>query len=137
MTLEWNGDRAIELMRQEIARRLIAAGLTLVAAHKMNLNVVNPRTRGPRGGVVYASPAHVGDWPHKRTGNLQRNVIIEPSNPNEVARTLRLRVGLTPPAFYGVALAKRGWKGLLDTFRTVRGRIQTVLGSGGQATEHL
>lgn len=134
MALEWNGDAAIRAMREEIARRLLAAASTLVTEHKTKLNISNPYTRGPRGGRVYTNPAAKGDWPHKRTGNLQRNVIYEPRSPSEVARTLRVRVGLMPPAFYGASLADRGWKGLLDTLATCKDRLQAIIGQGGDVT---
>lgn len=130
MTLEWNGDEAIAQMREEIARRMLAASIELINAHKINLNVSNPYGAKPH----YQNPAKIGQFPHKRTGALQRGVIREPNSQAEVAKTLRLRVGLAKSVFYGAILADRGWKGLLDTLATVRPRLQAILGQSGQAT---
>lgn len=44
---------------------------------------------------------------------------------------MRVRVGLARAAFYGEALANRGWLGLMDTLEAVKPQLQALVQQGG------
>lgn len=69
---------------------------------------------GPVGSsyTVYDNPSKIGEPPHKRTGNLQRNVKYELDKKNGVAR-----IGVTPSALYGIFHELNGREWLLSTLR--------------------
>ena len=106
-------------IRQELARRILRAGLTLQSAHRDDLSVGNPSP--------HATPAPRGDYPRLRTGNLRANVVLSTYAPGDVERTLSLAIGYRPAGTYGLYLAAAGWKGLLDTYAREKGRIDALL----------
>jgi hypothetical protein len=111
----WNGDHLERLRRRLLAEGLLRAGLFLQQTHMNKLNVSNPRP--------HKTPAPLGDYPRKRTGWLQRHVLIEPSSIAEVEQTLKVRIGVGASAFYGEVLALRGWKGIRDTAALIREQL--------------
>lgn len=120
MTTEWNGDAALRAIREAAAQRLLAAAIHLQSAHRMRLNVSNPRP--------YRTPAPRGEYPRKRTGIGQAGVLVVPTDPGQVARDGRVRVGHSQSAAYLAYLAGRGWKGLLDTLAAETPRLRQILG---------
>jgi HK97 gp10 family phage protein len=72
--LEWHGEQAIRLIRQEIASRLEMAGEKLAGHAIDNLGAVSP------------PPSVPGDYPGKRSGNLRRNVTHEVDGDKLVGR---------------------------------------------------
>ncbi|VTS03294.1 hypothetical protein [Tuwongella immobilis] len=115
-----NPARAIKDTQVELAKRLLRAGVTLVAEHQRRLNRSNP--------MPHQTPAQVGEYPRKRTGFLQSQVMMEPTSPEEVAADLTVRVGIGVAAQYGEFLAQKGFLGLLDTAEDLRSKLEQILG---------
>lgn len=122
MTIEWNGEAVMRELRQQAARGLLAAAVTLQTEHMKRLNVPNPSP--------YLSPAPKGDYPHKRTGFGQANVRMTPTTIAAVAATLSVRVGIGENAKYMAILETKGWKGLLDTLADLRPQLAAMTGGG-------
>lgn len=119
MTLEWNGDEAIQAMREAIAEKLLKAAVVTQTEHMKRLDVQNP--------PPYKTPAKIGEWPRKRTGFGQSHIFIEPRSKSEIARTLTVRIGYGVSAFYLAILKDKGWKGLTDTLDAIRPQIRAIL----------
>jgi hypothetical protein len=86
VSIEWNGDQFMELLRREMMKRLAVAGEAIRAAAVKSLR----RTKHPPASMPGAVPA----W---RTGYLFRSVFSDPSPAN-----LAVRVGT--PVKYGLYL---------------------------------
>jgi hypothetical protein len=107
--------------RQRLAERLLAAALLLQAEAKRDLSRANP--------APHDSPAPQGEFPRARTFNLRDSIAVDAASPAEVeANGQRVRVGYLPGAAYGGILARKGWKGVFDTYRRVEKRIAKILG---------
>lgn len=115
-------DPAIEALRDLVARRLLAAGLTLQAEHRRDLSVGNPSPHN--------HPAPRGAFPRLRTGGGRANVAFEPTTVAGVRKVLRVRIGYRPAALHLLILANRGWKGIVDTLDRARGKVLAVLQGG-------
>jgi hypothetical protein len=107
-------------VRQEAARRLLAAAITLQSAYRSDVSVGNP--------APHDHPAPKGDYPRLRTGQGRAAVSVSPASIGEVMGAGQVVVGYRPPVhlYY---LANKGWKGMLDTLARERANIQRVLGA--------
>src|SRR5262249_52542965 len=112
-----------QAIREAVAESLLRAAVHLQVAHKDRLAINNP--------PPYLNSAQPGEYPRKRTGVGQAGVMIVPTSRQEVIRTLRCRGGHAASTFYLVALANRGWKGLLDTLEIELPKLEQILGGGG------
>jgi len=112
-------------LRTQAAKRLLAAALVLQAEHRKDLSRGNP--------APHDSPAAKGEFPKARTGHLIAAIGVEPASPAQVKQTLRVRVGWKPAGFYGLALWRKGWKGLKDTLDRARGLVAAALAGSGSA----
>jgi len=119
MAVNWEIDEFERELRLHAARRLARVAVHLVAAHQKNLSVANP--------APHTTPAPRGQYPRGRTFFLRANVGFAPSSLDEIARRGEVVVGVHDPAIYGLYLARRGWKGLLDTVQAEYGRIDALL----------
>lgn len=116
--------KAIEQrLREEAARRVLAAAITLQSAHRGDLSVGNPSP--------HDHPAPHGQFPRLRTGGLRANVAIEPASVAGVIAKGSCSVGYRPGGMHGAYLAGKGWKGLLDTFNRERPKLLTILAAWG------
>lgn len=104
--------------RDALARKLVAAGLAVVAAEQEALSVATGRN-GPG--------APKGEHPRFRSGFGRANVAYEPTDFAEIRRTLRLKLGYRKPGFYLGVLGTKGWKWLADTVAANRARIAAAL----------
>lgn len=110
---EWR--RQVEQRQRQRAGQVIYALATkFQAAAKADYSVPNP--------APHHTPAPKGQFPRARTFNLRDAITIDRSLAEAVA-TGEVRVGVLKSAFYGAALARRGWKGLLDSYRRHRAAL--------------
>lgn len=121
-TITWNGKQAVIALKESTGKGLIAAALFLQARHKQALNLSNPRP--------YKTPSQPGEYPRKRTGQLQAGVLYHPTSAAEAGRTGRVAIGYSPQAFYGGILEARGRLGLIDTLRKFQAQIVALIGGG-------
>jgi hypothetical protein len=78
-------------------------------------------------GRSYPPASRPGEFPARRTGNLQSAVMYEPANVEAAGRQRRVRVGYAARAWYGAILElKRGRKGLRDVLAAVAARIKGI-----------
>lgn len=124
MTLVWNGDAALDHVREQAALALIRAAVMLQTEHMRRVGVSNP--------PPHTTPAAKGEWPRKRTGFGQGSVVFDPADLAAVKRSLRIRVGYLKSAFYMSALTSRGWRGIYDTAEAIRGQLAQALGPTGE-----
>jgi hypothetical protein len=109
-------------LREELAKRVLAAAVLLQAETKRDYSRSNPRPHN--------NPAPRGEFPRGRTWNLRDGIAIIPATVEGVmAEGGRVRVGYLPAAFYGVVLANKGWKGIKDTYVRVRQQLAKILGA--------
>lgn len=106
-------------LRTRIARGLLAGAVVVVTEHQRRLNVANP--------MPYLTPSRRGEYPRKRTGNLQANVQYAPTSPAQIADLGYVDVGYTASGFYGEVLTDRGRLGIQDTADDVRDKVQAVI----------
>lgn len=123
----WNGDEFMDELRENAARLLLVAATVLQTQHMKDLNKSNPRP--------YLNPAPKGEFPRKRTGNLQAGILIDPPDLDQIKSTLKVRVGYSANADYGAFLAVRGWKWILDSLAACESRIVQLTGGQVQASE--
>lgn len=113
--LTWDDEAFRRRLSQRAGRALLAKALRLQAAHKAALSVGNP--------APHERPAPRGEFPRLRTGFGRAQVAVEPATIVAAAAAGRVTVGVRRPGFYLAALAAKGWLGLLDTYRRVRGTL--------------
>jgi len=79
-------------------------------------------------GTPYPPASVPGQYPRKRTGNLQRSVIIWPATVRGVLNTRPRRIALwyDPRAWYGYLLIQRGRRGPDDTLRKMRSQFDRI-----------
>lgn len=121
--MSFDPQAAVERIRREAARRLLAAAITLQTLHRTDLSSGNP--------APHANPAPRGEFPRLRTGGLRAGVAVAPASIPEVMTKGSVAVGYRPSALHGLYLGGRGWKWVLDTFARERSRIDRVLAAGG------
>lgn len=120
----WNA-KALDEAMDEAAARLLKAAVALEAEHMRRLDVQNP--------PPFKTPAAKGQYPRKRTGFLQGHIGHDPVTVKAVRAAGKVRVGYLASAFYGSALAARGWKGIWDTARAIRNELIRIIGSTPKA----
>jgi hypothetical protein len=107
--------------RLALASRLLAAAVLLQAEAKRDYSRSNP--------YPHDNPAPRGEFPRGRTWNLRDSIAIVPTTPQAIAAAGQtVRVGYLPAAFYGAALANRGWKGIEDTYDRVYLQLVRIIG---------
>lgn len=109
------GDRARNFearLRAYSAQILLRNALSVMAAHQKNLSVANP--------TPFRTPAMKGQFPKLRTAFLRSQVALSTMSLDDIASRGEVTVGVRSPAFYGEALRKRGWLGLIDTYEQMR-----------------
>lgn len=85
--LKWYGKKQKKVIRDAIHRAQIAEGVQLVADIRKTINTAYPPASTP------------GTPPHKRTGNLSREVQFWDNK-----RTFEIEIGVTVDALYGLFL---------------------------------
>jgi hypothetical protein len=123
----WNGDQVMDELREDATKLLLVAAITLQTEHVKDLNKSNPRP--------HRNPAPRGEFPRKRTGNLQAGILIDPPDLQAIKATLSVRVGYSRNADYGAYLGAKGWKWIIDTLTRVEGRIAQLTGGQVSASE--
>ena len=108
--------RRFERRLADHAGRVIYAMATAFQAEaKKDLSVPNP--------APHKTPAPKGAWPRMRTGTARDGVSLDRSLAECIA-TGEVRVGITKPGgVYIAALARKGWKGLKDSYLKARPRL--------------
>ncbi len=119
MTLKWN-EQAIADVKLEAAARLLNAAEAIQVQHVWNLSEPNPRP--------FLAPAPIGDFPRRRSGNLQGAVSIEPETVEEIAERGFVRIFYADRGYYGAILAAKGWKGIMDTAVSMQDVLEAILG---------
>lgn len=112
--------RVLRDAQDRLARRILAAGLYLQGEAKRDYSRSNP--------APHKNPAPKGEFPRGRTWNLRDSIAVQPETIRGIiAADQTVRVGYLPAAFYGAALANRGWKGILDTYTRCRGVVAAII----------
>jgi hypothetical protein len=109
-------------VRQEAARRLLAAAITLQSAARADVSAGNP--------APHDDPAPKGAFPKLRTGGGRANIAVAPASVGEIVAGGAVSVGHRGGGAHLFFLAGKGWKGILGTLARERTRIQAVLGGG-------
>ena len=117
--MAFDPDAVMKRVRQEAARRLLAAAITLQSAYRADVSVGNP--------APHDNPAPLGDYPRLRTGGGRANVAVVPASISEVMTAGQVVVGHREAGKHLYFLANKGWKGLLDTLARERANIQRIL----------
>lgn len=136
---QWNGARVLAVSVDGAWERLVRVVLYYQQAVMLALNVPNTgrrvaftdRTGKRRTRTVYDNPSRPGEPPHKVTGNLQGNVLVE-----FVRDLLRAKVGLGRNAYYGLFLELdtrfiKDRSFLLRTLRNVFPQLQALAAQRG------
>ncbi len=113
-------------LRARAAEILLRNALALQKAHFAALSIANP--------YPHHTPAQRGEYPRYRTGFGRSQIAVIPIQPEEIARTLQIQVGVRMPAAYMYFLSRRGWKGLLDTYRAIKPQLLQMSNGGGGRT---
>jgi hypothetical protein len=130
---------AIEQLRREAANRLLRAAVYFQTQHQQRLGVPNTgtarkRTRdtvaGKKGSqyTVYLNPSRPAEYPHKVTGAGQANVTYGPETQDEVAKELKVRIGLKPLGGHLAILEfKRDRLGFLKSAAELQDQVKALL----------
>lgn len=111
------------------ATKLARAAVYLMNQHQQRLNKPAPAIRNRRGRVQYIGASAPGEYPRKRTGFLQANVMFSPTSIAEIVRAGMVRVGLMANAFYGAVLEVRYHrKGLRHTLADLLPQLRALAG---------
>lgn len=144
--LQWDGMAASRNLEAKSAEMLLRMAVMVQTTYMNRLNksywhfdfvwrwVVNKRTgKGGLKKFYVPTASKPGEYLRKRTGWLQAHILMEPTDPGEVARLGRVRVGYGKSGDYGAAwefpknLARKR-KGLLDVVHELKPQL-AVLGS--------
>lgn len=116
-------DQLVKRAQEGLARRLLTAAVVLQAQAKGDYSKSNP--------APHLNPAPRGQFPRGRTWNLRDSIAIQPTTIAGIIREGQtVRVGYLPAAFYGAALANRGWKGITDSYASVLGEVEKIIQGG-------
>jgi hypothetical protein len=122
------GAAAGGLSAEKQAQKLARAAVYLMNHHQQRLNKPAPAVRR-RGRVRYTGASASGEYPRKRTGFLQANVMFRPSTIAEIIRQGMIRVGLMANAFYGAVLEVRYHRlGLRRTLSDLLPQLRALAG---------
>ncbi|MDE2020526.1 MAG: hypothetical protein KGJ13_09345 [Patescibacteria group bacterium] len=147
MTVEITGHEVIAAAKKEAASRLLDAAIEFQRQHMQRLNtsaeperrqvkfragdfIINSKGRKitSRTVTVYTNPSKPGEYPHKRTGFGQSNVLFGPTDPEDIAKDLTVRMGVSAGGSYLEILEfLRDRKGFLDTMRDIEPQLKTIL----------
>lgn len=120
MALKWNGDVVKLEIKKASAEGLLRAAVFFQAQHMQRLNISNPRP--------HTTPSQPGEYPRKRTGFGQANVMYQPASVDEIAAEGAVRIGYLQPAFYllvlELALRRHG---LLQTLKDLRPQLSMLV----------
>lgn len=75
-----------------VAEQLMRLAKRIAEKHQENL------------GTLYPPASKPGQYPRKRTGNLQRSTVVRPRTVREIERTGQVQIGYLQRAYYGVIL---------------------------------
>jgi hypothetical protein len=120
--MAFDADAIVTRLRQEAARRLLAAAITLQSAHRADVSKGNP--------APHDAPAPKGEFPRLRTGQGRAGVSVSPLSVSEVMAGGSVSVGYRPP-IHLYWLVGKGWKGLIDTYQRERSRLRSILEGNG------
>lgn len=120
--MAFDTDAVVARIRQEAARRLLAAAITLQSAYRADVSKGNP--------APHDHPAPKGDYPRLRTGQGRAGVSVWPASVGEVMAAGSVSVGFRPP-IHLYWLAGKGWKGMLDTYHREQARLKAILEGNG------
>lgn len=113
------------------AKKLARAAIYFMNQHQQRLNKPAPAIKNRRGRVQYIGASVPGEYPRKRTGFLQANVMFKPTDIAGIVREGMVRVGLMANAFYGAVLeVKYRRKGLRDTLADLMPQLRALAGQG-------
>lgn len=118
-----DADAMVQRIRQEAARRLLAAALALQSAHREDVSTGNP--------APHDHPAPKGDFPRLRTGGGRAAVVVAPTSIGEVVTSGQVSVGHREGGQHLFWLAGHGWKGLADTYARERARLRAIVEGNG------
>lgn len=113
---------SMDRVRQEAARRLLKAALTLQTDHRVDLSMGNPSP--------HTSPAPRGQFPRLRTGGGRANVAVSPATVAEVAKRGAVAVGYRPGGMHLLFLGNKGWKWVMDAYQRDRAKLDAILAGG-------
>lgn len=92
--MKWRGKEVFDNTRAVLRVRIGKASRMIERKVKERLSVSAQRTKGPRGGTVYANPSKPGESPHLRFGGLRKDVGHEvKESVEEVAGFVGIRKG--------------------------------------------
>lgn len=112
MKRDWRGDKAVREVQEKAAKLVLAAAAELASEHQADL------------GKQYPPASRPGEFPARRTGNLQSAVSWEPQTvAGVIAKRFEVRVGYRRKADYIRWLAKRDRKWLIDTAKRILDRL--------------
>jgi len=118
-----------EGVTEKQARKLARAAIYLMNQHQQRLNKPAPAIRNHRGRVQYTGASAPGEYPRKRTGFLQANVMFAPTSIAEIVKAGMIRVGLMANAFYGAVLEVRYHRlGLRRTLADLLPQLRALAG---------
>lgn len=107
---------AQDALDRQVGMLLIACAVECQTDLKRNLN------------RQYPPASREEEFPARRTGNLQRNVGYEPTDPLAVGRLGRIKFGFGAAAFYGAILELfRNRLGLRETVNRLGKKIDSIL----------
>jgi len=119
-SIQQNVTLAYKGIAERLGLALAAAATTLVAEHQRRINIANPRP--------YKTPSRRGEYPKKRTGFGQANVMYQPTSPGEIGKQQFVDVGYAANAFYMQWLHdEHNRKGIEETAKDMNAQLQAVV----------
>jgi hypothetical protein len=113
-----NSTRFNAANRETVAENLLAAAVFFQAQHMQRLNKSFPPA------------SKQGQYPAKRTGNLQANILYSPESVPEITRNLYVTVGYGKTASYGSILEfKKKRLGLMQTLKDLQPQLSALVGA--------
>jgi hypothetical protein len=113
-----NSARLNAANRETVAENLLAAAVFFQAQHMQRLNKSFPPA------------SKVGQYPAKRTGHLQANILYSPESVPEIARNLYVTVGYGKTAEYGSTLEfQKKRLGLRQTLKDLQPQLSALVGA--------
>lgn len=81
-------------------------------------------------GRSYPPASKPGEFPARRTGNLQSSILYEPDSLLAVAKKKLVRIGYAAKAWYGGDLeVLRARKGLVFVMEKLKGKLEALVGA--------
>lgn len=121
MSLKFNGEAAKQAALDDGAERLLAAAVFYQTQLMQRLNKMNPRP--------WKTPSKPGEYPRKRTGFAQSNILASAKSIKEVIdQGMTVKLGVATNAAYLLILEfYRGRKGFLDLMTEIEPQIKAIL----------